>query len=180
MPIPPSTSSTFKFGPDRKRWPPAFTPTWVQALIGAPSGGLGPTTGSTRMLKKSLFLPDRPWARRDAPFSHAAFSHRSDPQRAKLDSRRSNRRRGFPVRQDSLEGRTAHTKCGLYLLGPSRAATLRGTRRVPGRRVCLGRLGLRVKYPPGLGGEKSGFLSILHSSPVLQDVGTIELLFCLV
>src|ERR1700704_290837 len=34
-----------------------------------------------RMLKKSLFLPPRPWARRDAPFSDTAFSHRSDPQR---------------------------------------------------------------------------------------------------
>jgi hypothetical protein len=33
------------------------------------------------MLKKSLFSPAQPRARRDAPFSHAAFSHRSGPQR---------------------------------------------------------------------------------------------------
>jgi len=32
--------------------------------------------------------------------------------------------RGFSVRQDPLHGRTAHTKCGLYLLGPSLAAAL--------------------------------------------------------
>jgi len=32
--------------------------------------------------------------------------------------------RGFSVRQDLLSGRTAHTKCGLYLLGSSLAAAL--------------------------------------------------------
>ena len=32
--------------------------------------------------------------------------------------------RGFSVRQDPLQGRTAHTKCGLYLLGISLAADL--------------------------------------------------------
>jgi hypothetical protein len=32
--------------------------------------------------------------------------------------------RGFSVRQDPLQGRTAHTKCGLYLLGSSLAAAL--------------------------------------------------------
>jgi hypothetical protein len=32
--------------------------------------------------------------------------------------------RGFSVRQDLFEGRTAHTKCGLYLLGSSLAAAL--------------------------------------------------------
>src|SRR4029077_13676843 len=37
--------------------------------------------------------------------------------------------RGFSVRQDPLYGRTAHTKCGLYLLGPSLAAALLWTRR---------------------------------------------------
>src|SRR6185369_6122931 len=31
---------------------------------------------------------------------------------------------GFSVHQDLLQGRTAHTKCGLYLLGPSLAAAL--------------------------------------------------------
>ena len=32
--------------------------------------------------------------------------------------------RGFSVRQDPLQGRTAHTECGLYLLGPSLAVAL--------------------------------------------------------
>jgi hypothetical protein len=32
--------------------------------------------------------------------------------------------RGFPVRQDPFKERTAHTKCGLYLLRPSLAAAL--------------------------------------------------------
>jgi len=31
---------------------------------------------------------------------------------------------GFSVRQDPFTRRTAHTKCGLYLLGPSLAAAL--------------------------------------------------------
>src|SRR6185295_19084784 len=31
---------------------------------------------------------------------------------------------GFSVHQDPLQGRTVHTKCGLYLLGPSLAAAL--------------------------------------------------------
>ena len=32
--------------------------------------------------------------------------------------------RGFSVRQDPLQGRTAHTKCGLYLLASLLAAAL--------------------------------------------------------
>jgi len=31
---------------------------------------------------------------------------------------------GFSVRQDPLQGRTAHTKCGTYLLASSLAAAL--------------------------------------------------------
>jgi hypothetical protein len=50
--------------------------------------------------------------------------------------------RGFSVRQDLFYGRTAHTKCGLYLLGPSLAAALLGKRRVSARQ--------------GWAGEKSG------------------------
>jgi hypothetical protein len=46
--------------------------------------------------------------------------------------------RGFSVRQDPLYGRTAHTKCGLYLLGPSLAAALLGTRRVLARQGWVG------------------------------------------
>ena len=50
--------------------------------------------------------------------------------------------RGLSVRLDPLEGRTAHTKCGLYLLVSSLAAALLGTRRVLARQ--------------GWEGEKSG------------------------
>ena len=46
--------------------------------------------------------------------------------------------RGFSVRQDPLYGRTAHTKCGLYLLGPSLAAAMLGTRRVLARQGWVG------------------------------------------
>jgi len=35
-----------------------------------------------------------------------------------------NNSRGFSVRQDSFKGRTAHTKCGTYLLASSLAAAL--------------------------------------------------------
>ena len=59
--------------------------------------------------------------------------------------------RGLSVRQDSLQGRTAHTKCGLYLLEPSLAAALPGTRRVLARQ--------------GWEGEKVAFLSILQEYP---------------
>jgi hypothetical protein len=31
---------------------------------------------------------------------------------------------GFSVRQDPFKGRTAHTKCGMYLIASSRAAAL--------------------------------------------------------
>ncbi len=50
--------------------------------------------------------------------------------------------RGFSVRQEPFYGRTAHTKCGVYLHGPSLAAALLGKRRVSARQ--------------GWAGEKSG------------------------
>jgi len=36
-----------------------------------------------------------------------------------------------------FQGVNGHTKCGLYLFTSSLAAVLPGTRRAPGRRVCL-------------------------------------------
>ena len=56
--------------------------------------------------------------------------------------------RGFSVRQDSFKGRTAHTKCGLYLLASSLAAALPAERRVSARW--------------GWAGETSAFLNILR------------------
>jgi hypothetical protein len=82
--------------------------------------------------------------KKSASFVLASFrpsTYRSEP----LGYR--NHWRGFSVRQDPLQGRTAHTKCGLYLLGPSLAAALLGARRVAARK--------------GWVGEKSGLLSIL-------------------
>ena len=46
--------------------------------------------------------------------------------------------RGFSVRQDQLRGRTAHTKCGTYLLASSLAAALPAERRVLTRRGWAG------------------------------------------
>ena len=46
--------------------------------------------------------------------------------------------RGFSVRQDPFNGRTAHTKCGMYLLASSLAATLPAERRVLARRGWAG------------------------------------------
>jgi hypothetical protein len=64
--------------------------------------------------------------------------------------------RGFSVRQDPLQGRTAHTKCRIYLLGPSLAAALPVERRVSPRR--------------GWAGEKSGlFEHPRECSPVVPD-----------
>ncbi len=69
--------------------------------------------------------------------------------------------RGFSVRQDPLQGRTAHTNCGLYLLASSLAAALPVDRRVSARR--------------GWAGVKSGlFEHPAHSSLVVLDVQAIE------
>ena len=55
-------------------------------------------------------------------------------------------------------GRTAHTKCGMYLLGPSLAAALPAERRVLARR--------------GLAGEKSGLFE--HPTKIRLDAGTFN------
>src|SRR6266850_7540638 len=73
--------------------------------------------------------------------------------------------RGFSVRQDSFKGRTAHTKCGTYLLASSLAAALPAKRRVLARR--------------GWAGEKSGLIE--HpacGSPVIQDIRNSKVLAC--
>ena len=69
---------------------------------------------------------------------------------------------GFSVRQDPLQGRTARTKCGMYLLASSLAAALLGTRRVSARQ--------------GWAGEKSGLLERpAWCTPVIPDVQTSEI-----
>ncbi len=80
--------------------------------VAAIMGGLLPimwTTGTSRMTKKS------------ASFVLALLrgsTYRTEP----LGCR--NHWRGFFVRQDSFKGRTAHTKCGTYLLASSLVAAL--------------------------------------------------------
>ena len=57
---------------------------------------------------------------------------------------------GFSVRQDPLQGRTAHTKCGTYLLGPSLAAALLGIRRVLARQGWAGETSGLFEHPAGM------------------------------
>src|SRR4249920_3579970 len=74
--------------------------------------------------------------------------------------------RGFSVRQDPSNGRTAHTKCGMYLLASSLAAALLGTRRFS---ACQ-----------GWAGEKSGlFEHPAWCSPVVLDMRISEVPACL-
>jgi len=54
---------------------------------------------------------------------------------------------GFSVHQDPLQGRTVHTKCGLYLLGPSLAAALPAERRVLARRGWVGEMSELFEHP---------------------------------
>jgi hypothetical protein len=55
--------------------------------------------------------------------------------------------RGFSVRQDPFQWRTAHTKCGLYLHGPSLAAALPAERRVLARRGWAGEKSELFEHP---------------------------------
>jgi hypothetical protein len=58
--------------------------------------------------------------------------------------------RGFSVRQDSFDGRTAHTKCGTYLLASSLAAALGGTKRVSARWGGRGKKSGLFEHPEAL------------------------------
>jgi hypothetical protein len=69
----------------------------------------------------------------------------------------------FPFAKIHLQGRMAHTKCGLYLLASSLAAALYGKRRVSARQ--------------GWAGEKSGlFEQPAWSYAVVSDMRTIGFL----
>jgi len=76
------------------------------------------------MLKKSLFSPTRPRRAETRIFpcfvlaSLKGSTYRIEP----LGGRKY--WRGFSVRQEPLQGRTAHTKCGTYLLASSLDAAL--------------------------------------------------------
>ena len=61
------------------------------------------------------------------------------------------------VRQDPLQGRTAHTKCGMYLLASSLAAALLGTRRVLARQGWEGEKSGLFEHPAG------GVLLLCHT-----------------
>src|ERR1700675_2958525 len=105
---------------------------------------------SSRMLKKSVSF---------VLASLRGSTYRGEP----LGYR--NHWRGFSVRQDPFKGRTAHTKCGTYLLASSIAAALLGTRRVSARQ--------------GWAGEKSGlFEHPAWRTPVIPDVQTSEIPAC--
>src|SRR5207344_3445476 len=83
-----------------------------------------------RMLKKFRLLTRPTPARRDAPFTR----QRSRIVQRLNESRKLESLKGFSVRQDPVQGRTAHTKCGLSLFGSSLAAALPAERRVLARR----------------------------------------------
>ena len=77
----------------------------------------------SRLLKKSLFSPAQPRraeTRLFPCFVLASFR----PSTLRRISRRSESLKGLFRSPRSITGRTAHTKCGLYLLGPSLAAAL--------------------------------------------------------
>jgi hypothetical protein len=73
--------------------------------------------------------------------------------------------KGFFRSPRPMQGRTAHTKCGMYLLASSLAAALLGQRRVSARR--------------GWAGEKDGlFEHPAYCTPVIQDLQTSEIPAC--
>ena len=105
------------------------------------------------MLKKSLFSPTRPWRLFHPPAPSLPRQPLYPETRlfpsSVLPSLRGSMCRGeplgyrnhwreFSVRQDQFNRRTAHTKCGLYLLVSLLAAALLGTRRVSARQGWVG------------------------------------------
>jgi hypothetical protein len=58
--------------------------------------------------------------------------------------------RGFSVRQDSFDGRTAHTKYGTYLLASALAAALCGTKRVSARWGWAGKKSGLFEHPEAM------------------------------
>jgi len=83
----------------------------------------GSCRNSSRMLKKSFFSPARPRRAETRPFPcDVLASLRGSTYRT--DSRRSEVPEELFRSPRSMLGRTAHTKCGLYLLASSLAAAL--------------------------------------------------------
>jgi hypothetical protein len=75
------------------------------------------------MLKKSLFSPTQPRRAKTRLFPCGVLASFRPSTLSRTFGYRKHWR-GFPVRQDSFSGRTAHTKCGMYLLRSSLAAAL--------------------------------------------------------
>ena len=86
-------------------------------------------------------------ARQDAPFPRlrSRVAQRLNVKEEFLGGRK--HCRGFSARQDSYKGRTAHTKCGLYLLASSLAAALPVERRVSARRGWAGEKAGLFEHP---------------------------------
>ena len=76
------------------------------------------------MLKRAAFSPTRPRRAETRFFPYIVLvslepsTYRGEPLGC------GKHWRGFSVRQDPSKGRTAHTKCGMYLLGLSLTAAL--------------------------------------------------------
>src|SRR6059036_1088021 len=116
------------------------------------------------MLKKSLFSPAQPWRAKTSLFPGGVLaSRRGSTYRVEPLGYR-NHWWGFPVRQDPFTRRTAHTKCGLYLLASSLAAALPAERRVLARR--------------GWAGEKSGHFEHPAGDLPCPNVQAIEVVLC--
>jgi hypothetical protein len=88
----------------------------------------------------------------------AAFSLRSEIQRTEEIVGGRKRWRGFSVRQDPLQGRTAHTKCGMYLLASSLAAALlHGLFEHPARCSSVGLDARVIEFPLCLNNFSAAF-----------------------
>jgi hypothetical protein len=86
---------------------------------------VGVTTYEPQQDAEKVALLTRPTpARRDAPFpmQRSRIVQILNVEEEFLGGRKHSR--CFSVRQYPLQERTAHTKCGMYLLGPSLAAAL--------------------------------------------------------
>ena len=77
-----------------------------------------------RMLKKSPFSPAQPRHAETRLFPCSVLASFRPSTSRRSFSKVGNAGGGFSVRQDPSQERTAHTKCGMYLLGPSLAAAL--------------------------------------------------------
>ena len=107
----------------------------------------GECVNSARMLKKSPFPPAQPRRAETRLFPWFVLASLRDSTYRGMPLGYLNHWRGFSVRQDQLRGRTAHTKCGTYLLASSLAAALPAERRVLARRGWAGEMSGLFEHP---------------------------------